>query len=101
MSKSDPRVPHLHGNGEVAVSRYFVLYLAQAGWLVLGYFLLRNAAWPSACRPDTFTRFVTCSMQLADNRGWIESSLMTWVWSTPLLAALEISRRWNLFRAGR
>jgi hypothetical protein len=101
MATRARRYPHLHGNGEVAVSRYFALYLAQAGWLVLGIYLMQNAIWPSSCRPDTLGRFVTCSMRLADNRGWIESALMTWVWSTPLLVGLELSRRWNLLRAGR
>lgn len=93
--------PHLHGNGEVAVSRYFALYLAQAGWLVLGVYLMQNAMWPSSCQPESFAKFMTCSIRLAENRGWVESALMTWIWSTPLLIGLELSRRWNLFRAGR
>ena len=85
----------------VAMSRYFALYVAQVGWLALGAFLLQKAVWPSTCQPETFTKFVNCSVRLADNRGWIESSLMTWLWSTPLLVSLEISRRWNMFRASR
>ena len=32
--------PHLWGNSDVAVSRYFALYLTQACWLVLGVYLL-------------------------------------------------------------
>jgi hypothetical protein len=101
MATKARRYPHLHGNGEVAVSRYFALYLAQVGWLVLGVYLMQIAVWPSTCRPETFAKFVTCSMRLADNRGWMESALMTWVWSTPMLVGLELSRRWNMLRARR
>jgi len=101
MATKVRRFPHLHGNGEVAVSRYFALYLAQAGWVALGVYLMQHAIWPSTCQPDGFVKFMTCSMRLADNRGWIESALMTWIWSTPMLLGLELSRRWNLFRNKR
>jgi hypothetical protein len=87
------RFPHQFGTREVAMSRYFALYLAQAGWVVLGLWLLGNAVWPSSCQPDTFRKFVTCSTRLPENRGWIEAALMTWLWSTPMLIALELSRR--------
>lgn len=89
----------LHGTKPVAMSRYFALYLAQAGWVALGVYLMHHAIWPSTCQPDTFEKFARCSMRLADNRGWIESTLMTWIWSTPLLVGLEVSRRWQLFRS--
>jgi len=92
---------HLHGVRPVPISRYFALYLAQAGWLMLGVYLMQNATWPSSCQPDTFLQVATCSLRLADNRGWIESALMTWLWSTPLLLGLELSRRWNMFQASR
>jgi len=95
------RTPQLHGMSPVAMSRYFALYLAQLGWIVLGVYLMQKATWPSTCQPDDITKFVTCSMRLADNRGWIESSLMTWLWSTPLLVGLEVSRRWQMFRDAR
>lgn len=88
-------VPHQFGVAPVAISRFFALYAAQIGWIVLGVFLLSNAVWPSACQPTTVTRFVTCSIHLPDNRGWIESALLTWLWVTPMLVALEISRRLN------
>ena len=101
MTKGARNYPHLHGNGDVAVSRYFALYLAQAGWVVLGIYLLSNAYWPSTCRPHGFLEVYECSMRLADQRGWIESSLMTWLWSTPILVALEFMRHYNRFRAGR
>jgi hypothetical protein len=87
------RFPQQFGTPEVGMSRYFALYLAQAGWLVLGFYLLANAAWPSSCRPDTVVKFVTCSIRLPENRGWVEAALMTWLWSTPMLVALELSRR--------
>jgi hypothetical protein len=101
MTKGARNYPHLHGNGDVAVSRYFALYLAQAGWLALGVYLFANAYWPSSCRPHGFLEVYECSMRLADQRGWIESSLMTWLWSTPILVALEFMRHYNRFRAGR
>ncbi len=91
-------IPHLHGNGEVAASRYLVLYLAQIGWLLLGAYLLANAYWPSTCTPDTLLEIYACSGRLGEQRGWIETTLMTWLWSTPLLIALEVLRRVDRFR---
>jgi len=99
MRARNPGRPHLHGNGEVAVSRYFALYLAQAGWLVLGAYLLAHAYWPSTCTPQDILEIYQCSGRLADQRGWIESTLMTWLWSTPILVALEILRRVDRSRA--
>src|SRR5687767_6578410 len=101
MTREARNYPHLHGNGDVAVSRYFALYLAQAGWLALGAFLLVNAYWPSTCQPDNLLEVYSCSMRLADQRGWIESVLMTWLWSTPLLVALEISRHYGRYQQRR
>ena len=92
-------LPHMHGKGEVAVSRYFALYLAQAGWIALGVYLLSNAYWPSTCVPDTILEIYGCSGRLGEQRGWIESSLMTWLWSTPILVALEILRRVDRIRS--
>ena len=80
---------------EVGVSRYFALYLTQAGWLVLGVYLLSNAYWPSTCQPDGLLEIYGCSVHLPESRGWVEAALMTWLWSTPLLVALEILRRFN------
>lgn len=87
------RIAKLHGTPEVGVSRYLVLYLTQIGWFILGSYLMLNAVWPSTCQPTTFMKAVTCSVHLADNRGWIESALMCWLWSSPLLVGLELSRR--------
>jgi hypothetical protein len=85
----------LHGQAEVAASRYLALYLTQVCWIGLGVFLFSNAYWPSGCRPDGFVSVYQCSVHLPDNRGWVEAALMTWLWSTPLLVALEILRRFN------
>ena len=85
----------LHGQAEVAPSRYFALYLAQAGWLALGFYLLAHAYWPSSCKPHDFVTIYSCSAHLAETHGWVEAALMTWLWSTPLLASLEILRRFN------
>ena len=85
----------LHGQAQVAISRYFALYLAQIGWLALGFYLLSHAYWPSTCKPDGFVKLYGCSVYLPETRGWIEAALMTWLWSTPLLASLEILRRFN------
>ncbi len=85
----------LHGQAQVATSRYFALYLTQLGWMALGAYLLSHAYWPSTCKPDDFVTLYGCSVHLPDNRGWVEAALMTWLWSTPLLVALEILRRFN------
>ena len=88
-------LPKINGDTPLAASRYFALYLAQIGWLVLGAYLFSRAWWPSSCRPDDLIEVYACSGRLADQRGWIESALMTWLWTTPLLVALEVSRRFN------
>jgi hypothetical protein len=85
--------PHQHGYGELAVSRYFALYLAMAGWLALGLFLGSNALWPSTCQPASLIEVYQCSPRLGEGRGWIESALMTWLWATPLLVGLEVLRQ--------
>ena len=95
MSAPKHKLPDRHGNVEVAVSRYFALYAAQIGWLVIGGFLLSNAYWPSTCRPTDLIEIYACSGHLPDNRGWVDSALATWLWSTPLLIALEVWRRFN------
>jgi hypothetical protein len=91
-------LPKVHGATPVAASRYFALYFTQIGGLALGAWLFSKAYWPSTCRPADVIEVFTCSMRLADQRGWIESALMTWLWSTPLLACLEVSRLINRAR---
>lgn len=94
-ARGNKQQPELYGVTPVALSRYFALYFTQAGWLVLGVFLLANAYWPSTCRPDDMLKVYTCSVRLPESRGWIEAALMTWLWTTPFLFALEVMRRFK------
>lgn len=86
-------IPGMFGVSTVGISRFLALYITQIGWLALGAYLLFNATWPSDCQPNSAWKFVACSVHLPDNRGWIESALLTWLWATPMLVGLEISRR--------
>ena len=99
-AKGKPQ-PELYGVAPVGISRYFALYFTQVGWLMLGLYLLTNAYWPSTCRPSNILEVYQCSIKLADNRGWVESSLMTWLWSTPILIMLEISRQYDRIQSRR
>ena len=94
-STGSKRFPTHHGYGEVKVSRYFALYLAQLGWVVLGIFLYWDAFWPSTCTPENVYEVYACSVRLPENGGWREAALLTWLWATPILIALEISRRFS------
>lgn len=94
-SHGNKRFPTHHGYGEVKTSRYFVLYLSQISWLVLGFYLYIDAYWPSTCTPHDILEVYGCSMRLPENGGWREAALLTWLWATPILIALEISRRFN------
>jgi len=90
------RFPTHYGYGEIKVSRYFVLYTSQLAWVVLGFYLYSGAYWPSTCTPDNVFEIYACSMRLPeDGGGWREAALLTWLWATPILLALEISRRWG------
>lgn len=93
MSKGRNRFPTHHGYGEVKVSRYLALYVAQGGWVALGLFLYSDSFWPSTCTPDNVLDIYLCSPQLPESGGWREGALLTWLWSTPILIALEVSRR--------
>ena len=89
-----------HGSRDLNWTRYFALYLAQFGWILLGYYLAKNAYWPSTCQPTDVTSAFTCSLRLPENRGWVEAALMTWLWSTPILILLEVSR-WSKILSAR
>jgi hypothetical protein len=93
--RENRKQPELYGVAPVGISRYFALYITQIGWLALGAFLMANAYWPSTCQPHDLFEIYSCSGRLSETRGWIESGLMTWLWSTPLLVALEILRRFQ------
>lgn len=83
-----------HGYGEVNVSRFLVLYIAQVTWFGLGIYLYTGAYWPSTCQPENLLEIYGCSARLPmDGGGWREAALLTWLWATPILIALEISRR--------
>lgn len=93
-SHGNKRFPTHHGYGEVKISRYLVLYVAQAAWFVLGFYLYSGAYWPSSCQPGNLIEIYSCSPRLpTDGGGWREAALLTWLWVTPILIALEISRR--------
>lgn len=92
-SRGGKRFPTHHGYGEIKLSRYAVLYVAQASWLALGVYLYWGAFWPSTCTPQNLLDIYACSMRLPESRGWREAALLTWLWATPILILLEISRR--------
>ena len=94
--RGNNRYPTHYGYGEIKLSRYFVLYLSQIAWIVLGVYLYAGAYWPSTCMPENLLEIYACSMRLPeDGGGWREASLLTWLWATPILVMLEISRRWG------
>ncbi len=90
-----------HGVADLGVTRYFAMYLAQIAWLVLGFYLLRHAFWPSTCTPKTFVEVYACSIRLPEHRNWIEAALLTWLSSTPILVLLDISRRYRSWQEKR
>jgi hypothetical protein len=95
MAKKRNRFPTHYGYGEIGLSRYFVLYMAQVGWFALGVYLYWDAFWPSTCRPDNLLEIYTCSTRLPENGGWREGALLTWLWATPILILLDVTRRFN------
>ena len=95
MTTQRKRFRDHHGYGEIDISRFVVLYLAQIAWLGLGIYLYRGAFWPSTCTPGNILEIYSCSFRLPENGGWQEAALLTWLWSTPLLLALEVSRRFS------
>lgn len=101
MRTRQPRDSIFYGVKTVPVSRYFALYFAQAGWLLLGAYLFSKAYWPSTCTPGTLFQVYGCSVRLPETRNWVETALLTWLWSTPILLALEVSRRMNAFKNKR
>ena len=90
-----------HGTPDLGMSRYFTLYVTQMGWLLLGIYLLKNAYWPSSCRPTGIIEIYTCSMRLPESRNWVEAALLTWLWSTPILLALDVIRRYRAWSEKR
>jgi hypothetical protein len=95
MSAPIIRAKKYHGAVDVGLSRYFALYIAQLGWVLLGIYFLRNAFWPSTCQPHTLMEVYACSVRLPENRHFIEAALFTWLWTTPILILLDVSRRYR------
>jgi hypothetical protein len=89
------RARKYHGTADLGLSRYIVLYMAQLGWVLLGVWFLRNAYWPSSCTPRSLVEVYTCSPRLPENRHFIEAALFTWLWTTPILILLDVSRRYR------
>ena len=89
------RAKKYHGIADLGLSRYLVLYTAQLGWVLLGVYFLRNAYWPSTCTPHTVLQVYSCSSRLPESRHFIETGLFTWLWCTPLLILLDVSRRYR------
>ena len=87
--------PEQYGTKPVGISRYFALYITQISWLAFGAYLMANAYWPSSCHPENLLEIYGCSVRLPEAQGWIEAVLMTWLWTTPLLIALEVLRRFQ------
>lgn len=93
MAKRINRFPNHYGYGELKLSRYLVLYIAQIAWFVLGAGLFWGSMWPSTCTPDNVIKLYSCSMLLPESGGWREAALLTWLWATPMLIVMEVSRR--------
>lgn len=84
-----------HGVPDHGLSRYLALYLTQFGWVLLGIYFLRNAYWPSTCTPHTVVEVFACSPRLPESRHFVETALFTWLWTTPILILLDVSRRYR------
>jgi hypothetical protein len=87
-----------HGMADLGMSRYVTLYITQIGWLLLGLYFLRNAWWPSSCSPRSIYnlyQIYACSPRLPESRHFMETALFTWLWTTPILILLDVSRRYQ------
>jgi hypothetical protein len=84
-----------HGMADHGLSRYLALYTAQLGWVLLGVYFLSQAYWPSTCTPRTVIEIFDCSQRLPEIRHFKETALFTWLWSTPILILLDLSRRYR------
>ena len=95
------RAKKYHGMSDLGLSRYFALYITQLGWVMLGVYFLRNAYWPSDCSPSTIYQVYACSVELPNNRHFVEAALFTWLWVTPILILLDVSRRYQAWAEKR
>ena len=90
-----------HGMADHGLSRYFALYVTQLGWVMLGVYFLKNAYWPSSCTPSSLLQIYVCSPRLPESRNFIETALFTWLWTTPILILLDVSRRYRAWADNR
>lgn len=95
------RAKKYHGTADLGLSRYLALYIAQLGWVLLGVWFLRNAYWPSTCTPHSIYQVYACSPRLPESRRFIETALFTWLWTTPILILLDVSRRYRAWAEKR
>ena len=95
------RAKKYHGMADLGLSRYITLYITQLGWVMLGVWFLRNAYWPSSCTPRTLYEIYACSPRLPESRHFVESALFTWLWTTPFLILLDVSRRYRAWTEKR
>jgi hypothetical protein len=101
MSAPIIRAKKYHGVADLGLSRYVTLYVTQVGWVVLGLYFLRHAYWPSTCTPRTLVEIYSCSPRLPENRHFTEAALFTWLWTTPILILLDVSRRYRAWAEKR
>jgi hypothetical protein len=95
MSAPIIRARKYHGMADLGLSRYITLYITQLGWVMLGVWFMKNAYWPSTCTPRSILEVYSCSVRLPESRHFIEAALFTWLWTTPILVLLDVSRRYR------
>ena len=95
------RARKYHGMADLGLSRYITLYVTQLGWVMLGVWFMKNAYWPSTCTPHTILEVYACSPRLPESRHFIEAALFTWLWTTPILILLDVSRRYRAWAEKR
>jgi hypothetical protein len=102
------RAKKYHGMADLGLSRYVTLYVTQIGWVLLGLWFMRNAYWPSTCTPQPVHKIFawiyevySCSPRLPENRHFTEAALFTWLWTTPILILLDVSRRYRAWMEKR
>jgi hypothetical protein len=78
---------------ELGPLRFVAVALMVLAWVIGGYYLLRTATYPARCPGLSLFGLYECSFELPRTRGWRESGLFVWLWSTPILFGLEVSRR--------
>lgn len=73
--------------------RFAIFAIMILAWVAAGVYLYRTANYPARCPGLNFVDAYGCSFELPTTRGWRESGLFVWLWSTPILIILEMMRR--------